>query len=133
MLQTTFLGCAALALLSTGAVAAPTDRAGRSSIEASTAARGVDSTNPGSAEPTRYRYSNKVLLFRHGEKRSDTSIGLSEKGKKRAQCLRRVRPLFLCFSPPSPLTLAHVQPDRELTTPNPPETRRTETRQEEPT
>lgn len=38
-----------------------------------------------------YRYNNKVLLFRHGEKRSDSSIGLSVKGKKRAQCLRKVR------------------------------------------
>ncbi|BGP57833.1 hypothetical protein JCM8202_002488 [Rhodotorula sphaerocarpa] len=36
-----------------------------------------------------YRYNNKVLLFRHGEKRSDSSIGLSVKGKKRAQCLRK--------------------------------------------
>ncbi|GAA5877746.1 hypothetical protein JCM3774_000743 [Rhodotorula dairenensis] len=92
MLQTTFWGYAALALLSTaGTVAAPTDRraASESSIEASTqTSHGpLDSTE--SADATGYRYNNKVLLFRHGEKRSDTSIGLSEKGKKRAQCLRK--------------------------------------------
>lgn len=36
-------------------------------------------------------FSRRVVLIRHGEKPEDGGIGLSHEGKKRAQCLRRVR------------------------------------------
>ena len=102
MIPTSLWSYTALALLTAaGTLAAPTSSAdptgaGTSSIEAAAAAS--TSNTDADLEATGYRYNNKILLFRHGEKRSDSSIGLSEKGKKRAQCLRKVgRP---CTSQP---------------------------------
>ena len=93
MIPTSLWSYTALALLTAaGTLAAPTSSAdptgaGTSSIEAAAAST---SNTDADLEATGYRYNNKILLFRHGEKRSDSSIGLSEKGKKRAQCLRKV-------------------------------------------
>ncbi|GAA5825045.1 hypothetical protein JCM3770_004512, partial [Rhodotorula araucariae] len=36
------------------------------------------------------RFSNTVLLLRHGEKKRDGSVGLNAAGKRRAKCLRRL-------------------------------------------
>ncbi|KAG0663369.1 hypothetical protein C6P46_002708 [Rhodotorula mucilaginosa] len=81
-----FWSYTALAFLTAaGTFAAPTSSADRR-IEASSTSNPDFDAN---IEATGYRYNNKILLFRHGEKRSDSSIGLSEKGKKRAQCLRK--------------------------------------------
>ncbi|GAA5984374.1 hypothetical protein JCM10908_003321 [Rhodotorula pacifica] len=93
-MHTSFLSYTALALLSTATLAAPATERAVSIQRASTSAdRQVEAPysdfKEDDVENTGYRYNNKVLLFRHGEKRSDSSIGLSLKGKKRAQCLRR--------------------------------------------
>lgn len=87
MIPTSLWSYTALALLTAAStLAAPTSGAGASPIEAA-----ATSNTDAEIEASGYRYNNKILLFRHGEKRSDSSIGLSEKGKKRAQCLRKVR------------------------------------------
>ncbi|BGP34866.1 hypothetical protein JCM10296v2_006690 [Rhodotorula toruloides] len=69
---------AILALLATSCLAAPANP------PATTRNLSVDPPSSSSL----FAYDNKVLLFRHGEKKSDSSIGLSLKGKKRAKCLR---------------------------------------------
>lgn len=86
-----------LVLLAASTLAAPADSATTPS----------DSTLDAPSSSSLYRYDNKVLLFRHGEKKSDSSIGLSLKGKKRAKCLRNVRPLVA----PSPSLQAAVLSD----------------------
>lgn len=54
------------------------------------------------ADPLRpHRHQNTVLLIRHGEKKRDGSVGLNEAGKRRAKCLRKVRPRPLSVSPSS--------------------------------
>lgn len=37
-----------------------------------------------------HKYSNKIILLRHGEKDEDGSTGLNKVGKLRAQCFRKV-------------------------------------------
>ncbi|GAA5853271.1 hypothetical protein JCM8547_000263 [Rhodosporidiobolus lusitaniae] len=70
-----FVALFALAALSTSALAAPSSSAGLAPSETIVEAD---------------LYHPKILLLRHGEKKSDGSIGLNKVGKKRAKCLRKV-------------------------------------------
>lgn len=96
-MQSIVIAHTALALASSAILAVPTgsDSASLNLVEPSPSHLDSAEAGPSAALRNKHkhkgeRYSNKVLLFRHGEKRSDSSIGLSVKGKKRAQCLRNV-------------------------------------------